>query len=412
MNQRSILILGAISALQLVAWGQATSYPVPPGVAHVDEFALHDWPKHDDPKLDSAGGSTHEITYNHQGGDVFWVTGQKHDALARLTLDGQPTYFKMPDGSGPHGIVFDADGQLWATLEFSGRVVQVNQTSGKILKEIDVRLFAKGASTPINTHPHGLGLGPDGRTLWFTGKSTGTVGRINPDGTVDHFALPSVGSVPIYIVAGPDGAMWCTELVSNVIARITADGKVTEYPIGPTAQRPEGTLNSRPIAITPGPDGQSMWFSEEAGNKVGRIGLDGSITEFPIPKLHGNTILAALTFDRDGNLWTQAYIDPNNDLPAGADAIVKIDKTIISAVEGDISSIPVTFYEVPTPNTVMHRITQGPDGAIWFTELAADQVGRLKFMPAAETAKRPLLKKSSPKPASPVSHKREANCCS
>jgi len=411
MNKRSnFILLAAISALHLVACGQSAPAQTPPGVAQVNEFPLA-WPKHDNPKLDSASGSTHEITYNHQGGQVFWVTGQKHDALASITLDGQPTFFKMPDGSGPHGIVFDANNQLWVTLEFNGKVVQVDPATGKILREIDVRLFAQGAQTPINTHPHGLGLGPDGKTLWFTGKSTGTVGRINPDGSVEHFALPTVGSVPIYIVAGPDGAMWCTELVGNMIARIAPDGQVQEFPIGPTPARPEGTLNSRPIAITPAPDGKSLWFSEEAGNKVGRIGLDGTITEFPVPKLHENTILAALTFDRDGNLWTQAYVDPNNDLPAGADAVVKIDKAIVSATDEDISSIPVTFYQAPTRNTTMHRITQGPDGGIWFTELAADQVGQLKFIPAEEAAQRPLLKKSIPKPAF-APQKRGANCCS
>ena len=37
----------------------------------------------------------------------------------------------------------------------------------------------------------------------------------------------------------------------------------------------------------------------------------------------------------------------------------------------------VTFYEVPTRNAVMHRIIQGPDGNIWFTELAANKVGKL-----------------------------------
>jgi virginiamycin B lyase len=410
MNKRSTLILVAISAVFIVAWGQSASNQAPALVAWVDEFPLVNWPKHDDPKLDYAGGSTHEITYNHKGGDVFWVTGQKHDALARITLDGKPTFFKMPDGSGPHGIIFDADGQLWVTLEFKGTVVQIDQTSGKVLREIDVRLIAKGSDGPINTHPHGLGLGPDGKTLWFTGKSTGTVGRINPNGSVDHFPLPTVGSVPIYIVAGPDGAMWCTELVGNAIARITADGKVAEFPIGPTAKRPDGTPNSRPIAITAAPDGKSMWFSEEAGNKVGRIGLDGSITEFPVPKLHGNTILAALTFDKEGNLWTQAYIDPNNDLPAGADAIVKIDKAILSAADADISSIPVTFYQVPTRDTVMHRITQGPDGALWFTELAVDQVGRLEFIPAAEAAKRPPPQKSSPNPSAALRKRAIGHC--
>ena len=79
---------------------------------------------------------------------------------------------------------------------------------------------------------------------------------------------------------------------------------------------------------------------------------------------------------------------------------MKIDAAITLAPAagqvGDISDVPVTYYEVPTEDTVMHRITQGPDGNIWFTELAADKLGRLEFIDAATAAKRPLplLKKS------------------
>jgi len=350
-------------------------------VASVTEFSLA-WPK-------GTSGSTHELTYNRAapgGAQVFWVTGQTHDGLARVTLDGQPTFFSMPSGSGPHGIQFDAAGNLWVTLEFAEQVVQIDQTTGAILKTIDVSLHAEGAPAPINTHPHGLGVAPDGVTLWFTGKATGTVGRIAADGTVTHFALPTTGSVPIYIAAGPDGNMWCTELVGNQIARITSAGVVTEYPI-PAA-------NSRPIGVTPGPDGRSMWFSEEAGNKVGRIDTTtGVLTEYPVPMLHANTILASLAFDTSGNLWTQAYVNQSNPYPAGTDAIVKIDAAITLAPDmgqaGDISNVPVTYYEVPTADTVMHRITQGPDGNIWFTELAADKLGRLEFLDAATAVKRP-----------------------
>jgi virginiamycin B lyase len=38
---------------------------------------------------------------------------------------------------------------------------------------------------------------------------------------------------------------------------------------------------------------------------------------------------------------------------------------------------------VPTRDTVMHRIVQGPDGNVWFTELNADKVGRLTVAPPA-----------------------------
>ena len=42
-----------------------------------------------------------------------------------------------------------------------------------------------------------------------------------------------------------------------------------------------------------------------------------------------------------------------------------------------MSSIQVDLYRVPTRNTIMHRIVQGPDGNIWFTELGTDKLGIL-----------------------------------
>jgi virginiamycin B lyase len=343
----------------LLDWpGRITASP-PPGTAHdTGSVANH---------CSVSTGSTHELTFNHRkDGKVFWITGQNYDHIARVDLDGKPTFFDMGKGSGPHGIEFDHRGRLWVSLEFSGFVVRVGE-HGTIEERIDVRLCAKGASEPINTHPHGLGIGADGNTIWFTGKKTNTVGKINPDGSVEHFELPTVGAVPIYIASGPGGNMWCTELVGNVIARITPKGEITEFKIP--------TYNSRPIAIIPGPDGKSMWFSEEAGNKVARIDLDGNITEFRVSLKQSNVILAGLAFDREGNLWTQSYVDPHNPSPEGPDHIVKLDKAINPASAGD--KIPVTDYEVPTRLTIMHRITPGPDGNMWFTELGTDKLGRV-----------------------------------
>jgi virginiamycin B lyase len=276
----------------------------------------------------------------------------------------------MGEGSHPHGILFDEDGRLWVSLEGCGVVARLD-TNGKIDQRIDVRLHARGAEKPINTNPHGLGLDADGKTIWFTGKKTNTVGKINHNGSVQHFELPTEGAVPIYLARGPNThvLMWCTELVGNRIARISPTGEVKEFEIP--------TRNSRPIAIVEGPERNAMWFSEEASHKVGRIDLNGNITEYPVPRSQKNVILAGMAFDRDGNLWTHSYVNPDDPCPVGGDHIIRIDKAIHKAPAGDLSSVPVTFFKVPSRKTVMHRILQGPDRNIWFTELGADQVGRL-----------------------------------
>jgi virginiamycin B lyase len=42
------------------------------------------------------------------------------------------------------------------------------------------------------------------------------------------------GAFPAAMVAGPDGALWFTEIHGNQIGRITTSGQITEYAI-PTA---------------------------------------------------------------------------------------------------------------------------------------------------------------------------------
>ena len=321
-------------------------------------------------------GSTHEIAFNPNGGDALWITGQNYDQVVKVALDGSMTFYPMPSGSGPHGIEFDAANNLWVTLEFKGQIVRLD-ANGVIQQTIDVSLDCPTCpnGTKINTHPHGLWVDADGKTLWFTGKGTGTIGKVTQAGKMTTYPLKTVGSVPIYVRDGNDGTMWATELVGNAIARIAADGTVSETAIP--------TRNSRPIAIVPEPGSNAMWFSEEAGNRVARISADGkTITEYQLPMTQSNVILAGLAFDSDNNLWVQQYVDqnaptPSNPSPAGGDFIIKIDKSILTAAPSDISKVPMTYYKVPSTQTVMHRILQGPDGNIWFTELGVNKVGKL-----------------------------------
>ena len=320
-------------------------------------------------------GSTHELAMN---GDYIYITGQNMDRVAKMGYDGKIEYYKMPDGSGPHGILFDKHDQLWVSLEFKGVVVRLNE-KGEIVEEIDCHISGKGISTPINTSPHGIGLDADGETIWFTGKRTSTVGKINPDRSVEHFELPALGAVPIYLHAGLDGNVWGTELLSSKILQVTPKGEVVEFIIP--------TSNSRPIAIKPDPVGDYMWFTEEAGNKVGRIDMKGNIDEFSVPATQKNQILAGLTFDSQGNLWVQSYVDQNNPNPEGNDYIIKFDKAILRAPAGDLTNVEITYYKVPTSKTVMHRIKEGKDGNIYFTELKQDKLGKVTVATSIEGVK-------------------------
>ena len=364
--QRGAADAGAPDAVDVAEF--AIAYPDPPPA-----------PRRGSPCAGVAhAGSTHEIAYDERRGGDLWISGQNDDALVRVTPngDGPPRmrFQPVPRCSGPHGIAFDAAGRRWVTLEYLGQIVAYDR-SGRRVASHDVRLHCPGCPPEgINSHPHGLGVGPDGETIWFTGKATGTVGRIGPDGRVEHFALPTAGSVPIYIRAGPDGNMWVTELAGNRIARVTPAGAVTEFAIP--------TPYARPIAIVPGPDG-NMWFSEEAGSKVARITPAGAITEYAVPRGHPNQILAGLAFDRRGDLWVQQYVDHNVPAPRARDNIVRIDREGLAGGPSGLGEAHFTIFPVPSRDTVMHRIIAGPDGAMWFTEMHVDRVGRIEAGVAA-----------------------------
>jgi virginiamycin B lyase len=315
----------------------------------------------------SSQGSTHELAFNPQdpfGLFPFWVSGDNYDYLAEFFLNGLVLYHPMPAGSMPHGVDFDGTGQLWVSFEAFGQLARIDK-HGNVSSTVNVTF-----SGTTNPGPHGIGVGLDGRTMWFTGKEASTVGFVAPDDTVQQWALPTSGATPIYIKLGPDGNMWLTELTANNIARVTTAGVITEFAI-PTA-------NSRPIAITPEPfGGAALWFSEEAGNNVAKIDLAGNITEYPVPKIQSNNILAGLAFDNEGNLWTQQYVDQNNPSPAGIDHIVRIDKKILTVPPSGLTAADFTYYDVPTTQSVLHRITVGKDGNMWFTELKQDKIGRV-----------------------------------
>lgn len=329
---------------------------------NIKEFSLHYPGASSLPK--KMLGSTHEIVSD---GTNLWLSGMNYDTIVKLTPSGQATYYPLPKGAMPHGIAFDKQGRLWAGLEGLDEIVRLD-SKGKIVQTFHIPETAQGTSVKAPADNHGLNFGPDGTTLWYTGKASGTIGKLDTKtGKFTSWATPTADSLPIYIKADGAGNMWFTELGGNNIGEVTTSGQVKEFVIP--------TPDSRPIAIVPAPDGKSMWFSEEATDKIGRIDSNGHITEFQVPKKALGETLAGLSFDKAGNVWTEQYMIQNQ---PGTDYIVKIDKSVLNATSGNLPASDFTFSKIPSTGTTLHRIIQGPGGNMWFTELHLDKVGELK----------------------------------
>jgi streptogramin lyase len=193
--------------------------------------------------------------------------------------------------------------------------------------------------------PSGIIAGPDGN-LWFAERNSNKIGRITTGGVITEFPVPS-GGRPIEITTGPDGNLWFTEETGNSIGRITTGGVITEFPV------PSGGSGLLSNGITAGPDG-NLWFTEGNANQIGRITPTGVITEFPVPSGSG---ASGITAGPDGNLW---FTEGGN-----ANQIGRITPTGV-----------ITEFPVPTGGELA-GITAGPDGNLWFTEYTANKIGRI-----------------------------------
>ena len=80
---------------------------------------------------------------------------------------------------------------------------------------------------------------------------------------------------------------------------LALSGKIREFPIPPETGENDG---SGPLIITAGPDG-NLWFTENNGNRIGRISPGGehTVTQFLIPT--SNSFPTGITAGPDGNLW-------------------------------------------------------------------------------------------------------------
>ncbi len=211
-------------------------------------------------------------------------------SISEVTTAGAPVAGPTLTQEAGVSLTAGPDGNLWyVTPEY---VCKISPSLDPATQNCDPLLDVPVGGT-------GIATGSD-RNLWVTEAGQDTIVKVDPtlpqSGALTSYPLPSHGpnatSRPFDIAAGPDGALWFTEVLGNRIGRISTSGQITEYNL-PNA-------NSDPEGIAQGPDG-AMWFTEEAGNRIGRISTSGAITEFTIPT--ANARPTAITTGPDGALW-------------------------------------------------------------------------------------------------------------
>jgi virginiamycin B lyase len=194
----------------------------------------------------------------------IWVAEYGANAILRLdpysdTPKGMRWYIPTT-GSGPQSIVFSNEIGVWFTEYASGKIGNLNPTTGTI-REWQVA---------ADSRPWDLAIDAE-NNVWYTDPGRNKITKLNPyNGEVIEYLVPSSASQPYGIVIDSHGWIWFAEHGLNRIGRfVPDDGTFTEY------ARVTG-VSVWGLAHSPGSD--ILWFGDDAANRLGRFDSTVAIT--------------------------------------------------------------------------------------------------------------------------------------
>ncbi|MDH4216744.1 MAG: hypothetical protein OEV23_07640, partial [Gallionella sp.] len=306
----------------------------------------------------------------------LWFSDMQTNSIRKMTPAGVVTSYTIPTtttnntedcgyGSCPQTIVSGPNGNMWF-VEGNGNKIAKITTAGVITE------YANTAGG----WPQDLAVGPDGN-IWFTDQgitgggdpafnANGAIGKLDiATGIITKYPLLTANTQANFITLGPDGAMWFTQSNgidtapasgSNLVARITMAGVITEFP------------NTGGAFITTGSDG-NLWLTAP-GTGIGKLTTAGVQTMFAIPSATLNPF--SITAGPDGNLW---FSEVGGMWPSWAGG-GNLGRITTSGVVTEFA-LPASS-EINTAHPTMGVVTVGPDGAIWFADPRSARIVRFQ----------------------------------
>ncbi|MEM3475896.1 MAG: hypothetical protein QXF83_04155 [Candidatus Bathyarchaeia archaeon] len=241
-------------------------------------------------------GVTLEINYNktiNQGKDTVrvWFTEFNKGAIGAVYLnyskgDIKTAVFEwyLPDSnSQPLSIIY-MDGKVWFT-EYQGDRIGCLE----LIDEKQNKTFIKEWSLIPGSRPWGISNDTYGN-IWFTLSGRNRIAKLNPyTNEITEYLIPTTGSGPREIIVDKYNNVWFTEHDSNKIARFTPGlNVIVEF----------SRTGGAPTGITYGKTGvekDKIWFTDEAGDRIGRIDPTSAITTITT-----TSISRVLTFSSTG----------------------------------------------------------------------------------------------------------------
>jgi streptogramin lyase len=304
------------------------------------------WPSNGEPSIVEFGSTFRSAISGIAigRGDAIWIG--EADGIARLARSGTVAQVRRADDCdycGTGDLAIGAGGRIWENgfdrvLRFAGSGLKAYDVVHQDCGWSGVRGFAATASALYTSRWDEPGLrrfgaggketrllqdlgaiealaaGPDGG-LWLGISHNAQCGNAP---IVELARYSTAGALRFVTVAGlskyvlfrhfavsPDGSLVVDAgttassgdaRTTTFLLRISPGGTITEL-----AQLPQPLTLSAIGGIAAASDG-SIWFTQPAANRIGRVGTDGRVTEFR-EGIPSGASPEAIAVDRDGSVW-------------------------------------------------------------------------------------------------------------
>jgi len=161
--------------------------------------------------------------------------------------------------------------------------------------------------------------------IWFTEGDNNAVSRLAPDGSVKAYPLPTPNAEPTSLALDRNGNIWFAEMNVAKVGRLGRDGRVIEYPTA-GGQPVRVTTDANGEAwFTQIAHDHSATTGGHAGHqappisKIGRVTADGKMIDYPLTE----GFPTAIAFDRSGQAWVTVLV-PSDGAPEGTKPVGKL----------------------------------------------------------------------------------------
>ena len=200
------------------------------------------------------------------------------------------------------------------------------------------------------SRPHDPMFAPDG-AVWYTGNMANLLGRFDPrTQRFREYHLKTPNSGPHGLISDHDGNVWFTANSHAYIGKLDPkSGEVREYPMTDPAARDPHTLLLAPNG--------NIYFTAQSANMVGRLNpKTGEIKLVSSPTPRSNPY--GMVIDSHG---TPFYVE------FGSNKVGRVDPDTLTIHE----------FVLPHPDSRPRRVAITSDDIIWYSDYSRGYLGRL-----------------------------------